>query len=82
MRFGSDGNDELGQWASARLKDLSLEPRAVLATGCPLNHTIYCVHIIHRGHDACRLSGNQDDFTERLPRSGSRSRKVQGQPKH
>jgi hypothetical protein len=38
----------------------------VLATGRPLNHTIYCVHITHRGHDACRLSGNQDDFTVRL----------------
>jgi hypothetical protein len=49
-----------------RLKDLSLEPRTVLATGRPLNHAIYCVHIIHRGHDACRLSGNQDDFTARL----------------
>ena len=51
----------------ARLKDISFEPRAVLATGCPLDHTIYCVHIIHRGHDACRLSGNQHDFTVRLP---------------
>lgn len=52
---------------AACLRDLYLEPRAVLAAPRPLNHTIYCVHIIHRGHDVCRLSGNQDDFTARLP---------------
>lgn len=45
----------------ARLQDLGLELRAVFTELGPLNHSI------HRGHDACSLSVNQDAFTARLP---------------
>lgn len=36
----------------------------VLASGSPLNRTIYR-RIIHRGHDGCQRSGNQGDFRAR-----------------